>query len=126
MVRWTGECVDVFANKNRQLVGLTGFKGAVMERLTKLTFVMGFPDTLSPGHRLLLNIETLIMRDHIARTRILMMTGGQNQDVVVAVHSPRSGITLTPFFQCDLLQVQWQRSYNKGLLEMHGMLLPIQ
>ena len=26
MIRWAGECVDVYANKIRQLVGLAGFK----------------------------------------------------------------------------------------------------
>ena len=38
MIRWASECVDVYANKIRQLVGLAGFKGDGLERLTKLDF----------------------------------------------------------------------------------------
>ena len=34
MVRWAGECVDVFTNKIRQLIGMAGFEGAEMEKLT--------------------------------------------------------------------------------------------
>ena len=37
MIRWAGERVDVYANKIRQLVGLAGFKGDGLERLTKLS-----------------------------------------------------------------------------------------
>ena len=45
MIRWAGERVSVYANK-RQLVRLAGFKGDGMEKLTKLTFVTEFPDTV--------------------------------------------------------------------------------
>ena len=41
MIRWAGECVDVYIKKIRQLVGLAGFKGDGLEKLTKLTFVTG-------------------------------------------------------------------------------------
>ena len=47
MVKWAGECIDMFANKIRQLVGLAGFEGAEMERLTNLAFVTRFPDAIS-------------------------------------------------------------------------------
>ena len=49
MIRWAGVSVDVYTNKIRQLVGLAGFKGDGLERLTKPSFVMGFPDTISIG-----------------------------------------------------------------------------
>ena len=58
MVRWTGEHVEVFANKIRQLVGLAGFEGAGIERFTKLTFIMGFPGTISIGLQQAPNTET--------------------------------------------------------------------
>ena len=47
MIKWAGEHVDVYTNKIRQLVGLAGFKGDGLERLTKLAFILGFPDTIS-------------------------------------------------------------------------------
>ena len=79
MVRWTGEPVDIFAKKIKQLVGLAGFEWAGMERLTKPTFVTGFPDTI--GLWQTPNIETLTMEDLIARARVLTTTGDQSQDV---------------------------------------------
>ena len=47
LVRWAGERVDVFASKIRQLIGLAGFEGAETEKLTKLAFIIGFPNTIS-------------------------------------------------------------------------------
>ena len=47
MIRWAGEHVDVYANKIRQSVRLARFRGDGLERLTKLTFVTGFPNTVS-------------------------------------------------------------------------------
>ena len=47
MVRWAGECVDIYANKNRQLARLAGFEGAGLERFTKLAFITGFPNAMS-------------------------------------------------------------------------------
>ena len=48
---------NVYANKIRQLVGLAKFKGDGLERLTKLAFVMGFPDTVSIGLQQVPNID---------------------------------------------------------------------
>ena len=61
MARCMGECVDVYTNRIRQLVGLPGFKRAELEKLAKLTFVKGFPDTISIGIRPTPSIETLTM-----------------------------------------------------------------
>ena len=47
MITWAGERVNVYANKIRQLVGLAGFKGDGLERLVKLAFVTGLPDTVN-------------------------------------------------------------------------------
>ena len=94
MVRWTGERVDVFANKIRQLVGLAGFEGAEMERLTKLPFVTGFPGTISTELQQSPNIKVLTMEDLLAKARVLTTTEDQSQDVIAAARSPRGGATL--------------------------------
>ena len=47
MVRWTGERVNVYANKIRQLAGLAGFERPGLERFTKPAFVTGFPKAIS-------------------------------------------------------------------------------
>ena len=75
MARWAGECLDVFTNKIKQLVGLARLEGAGMERLTKLTFVTGFSDTISIRLRQVPNIETLTMGDLRVRGRVLTITG---------------------------------------------------
>ena len=90
MIRWAGECVDGYANKIRQLVGLAGFKGDGLERLTKLTFVTGFPDTISIRLQQVPNIKAQAMVDLISRARVLMTTDEQNQDVVAAMCTPHS------------------------------------
>ena len=74
MIRWAGERVDVYANKIRQLVGLARFKGDRLERLTKLAFVTGFPDTVSIGLQQAPNIKTLTIGNVISRARVLTMT----------------------------------------------------
>ena len=91
MIRWTGERVDVYANKIRQLDGLAGFEGAGLERFTKLAFVTGFPNAKLIELQQAPKIETLAMGDLLARARILT-TGDQSQDEVTAVSSLRSGI----------------------------------
>ena len=88
MIRWAGKRVDVYANEIRQLVGL--------ERLTKLTFITGFPDTVSIGLQQVPNIEALTMEDLISRARVLTMTGEQNQDVVAATCSLHSSAKSSP------------------------------
>ena len=90
MVRWIGECVDVYANKIRQLAGLALFEGAGLERFTKLAFITGFPNTIWVELQQAPNIKTLAMGDLLAWARVLT-TGDQSQDM--AVSSPRVGIT---------------------------------
>ena len=91
MVRWAGECVNVCFNKIRQLAGLAGFKGAGLERFTKLAFVTGFPNAISIELQQALKIKTLAMWDLLVRARVLT-TGDQSQDMVTAVSSTRGGI----------------------------------
>ena len=87
MVRWAGERVDVFVNKIRQLIGLAKFEGVEMEKLTKLAFVTGFPNTISIELQQSPNIKAKTMGELLARERVLMMTKDQSQDIIVAVHS---------------------------------------
>ena len=61
MVRRTGEHVHVFANKIRQLIGLARFKEAEMEKLTKLAFITGFPNTISIELQQSPNIKAMTM-----------------------------------------------------------------
>lgn len=46
VVWWAGEQVNIYPNRIRQLVRLARYKGVGLERLTKLTFVTGFPDAM--------------------------------------------------------------------------------
>ena len=96
MITWAGEHVDVYTNKIRQLVGLAGFKGDGLERLTKLTFITALPDTVSIGLQQAPNIEALTMGDLISRARVLMTTEEQNYDVVAAAHSPHNSARSSP------------------------------
>ena len=61
MIKWAGAHVNAYTKKIRQLVGLAGFKGDRLERLMKLVFVMGFPNTGSIGLQLVPNIKALTM-----------------------------------------------------------------
>ena len=96
MVRWAGECPDVFANKIKQLIGLAGFEGAEMEKLTKLAFITGFPNTISIKLQQSPNIKAMTMGDLLAR--VLTTTEDPNQDMIAAVHSSGGGakVVLTP------------------------------
>ena len=93
MVRWAGECVDMYANKIMQLAGLAGFERAGLERFTKLAFVTGFPNAISIELQQAPNIKTLAMGDLLVRARVLT-TGDQSQDMATAVSSPCGGIAL--------------------------------
>ena len=66
MVRWAGECVDVYVNKIRQLAGLAGFEGAGLERFTKLAFITSFPNAISIELQQGLKIKILAMGDLLA------------------------------------------------------------
>ena len=70
-MKWTGEPVDVYANEIRRLAGLAGFSGEELNRLVKLTFVNGFPDSISMELQQVEKILTLSMSDILARARIL-------------------------------------------------------
>ena len=63
MVRWVGGRVAVYANKISQFAG---FKGAGLERFTKLGFVTDFPNAISIELQQAPNIETLAMGDLLA------------------------------------------------------------
>ena len=93
MVRWAGERVDVFANKIRKLIGLAGFKGAEMEKLAKLAFVTGFPNTISIELQQSPNIKAMTMGYLLARARVLTTTEDPNQNMIAVVRSFGGGAT---------------------------------
>ena len=82
-LRWSGEQVDVYATEIRRLAGLSGFKGADLERIVKLTFVNGFPDHISMELQQVEDIVSLSMSEVLTRARIL----AANRDVKVAAAS---------------------------------------
>lgn len=67
-MRWTGEQVDVYANEIRRLAEFTGEN---LERIVKLTFMNGFPDSISIELQQVENITTLTMSEILTRARIL-------------------------------------------------------
>lgn len=82
-LRWTGEQVDVYANEIRRLAGLAGFTNDGLERMVKLTFVNGFPDSIGVELQQVENILSVPMSDILTRARIL--TGNKEGKAVVAV-----------------------------------------
>ena len=72
--KWTGEAVDVYANEIRRLVGLAGFKSDGLERMVKLVFVHGFPESIGVELQQLSGIDTMAMSDLISKARIFTTT----------------------------------------------------
>lgn len=70
-LKWAGEPVDVYANEIKRLAGLAGFSGEGLDRLVKLTFVNGFPDSVSIELMKMEDISTNSMSAVLARARIL-------------------------------------------------------
>lgn len=63
--------MDVYANEIRRLAGLAGFTGDSLERMVKLTFVNGFPDSISVELQQMENILSMPMSDVLTRARVL-------------------------------------------------------
>lgn len=82
-MRWTGEQVDVYANEIRRLAGLAGFTGDGLERMVKLTFVNGLPDSISVELQQVENILSLPMSDILTRARVL--TANKEGKAIAAV-----------------------------------------
>ena len=75
-VRWAGEPVDVYANEIRRLARGCGFSGDGAEQLAKLTFITGFPDSISVELQQLPGVEKLKLGDVIPRARVLASNRG--------------------------------------------------
>lgn len=69
--RWGGEQVDVFANELKRLGGLAGFSGTGLDRLVRLTFVNGFPDSISCELQQMSGAFEVELSDLISRARVL-------------------------------------------------------
>lgn len=87
-MRWTGEQVDVYANEVRRLAGLAGFTGASLEKLVKLTFVNGFPDSISTELQQVEKIESLSVSEILTRARILCANKDSKVVAVAAKVTP--------------------------------------
>lgn len=88
--RWEGEQVDVFANEIRRLGGLAGFEGVGLDRLVTLTFVNGFPDSISCELQQLAGIFEMEMSDIISRARVLTANkSAMGTMIAAAAHGDR-------------------------------------
>lgn len=81
--KWNGEQVDVFSNEIRRLGELAGFNSTGLDNIVKLTFINGFPESISVNLQQVTDIMTLKMSDIIARARILTANVGTNYIAVV-------------------------------------------
>ena len=90
-LKWTGEQVDVYANDIRKLARGCGLKGKALEQLVKLTFITGFPDSISVELQQIHGVENMTVSDVIGRARILAASSGRASSFgnIVAVASRR-------------------------------------
>ena len=76
-LKWAGEQVDVYANEIRRLARGCALKGEALEQLVKLTFITGFPDSISVELQQIQGIENMKVSDVIGRARILAASSGR-------------------------------------------------
>lgn len=92
-LRWTGQQVDVYANELRRLAMLAGFVDEGLEQIVRLSFINGFPDSISVALQQVTGIETMTMSEIISKARTF--TNKMNSSVVAAAmqkdeqHRPR-------------------------------------
>ena len=72
LVRWAGECMDVYANKIWQLVRRVGFARCSFERVMKLVFVTEFPSNNLTELQQAIDIKTLTIGDLLIWARVLL------------------------------------------------------
>ena len=77
-LKWVGQPVDVYANEIRRLAALAQFEGDELEKITKLTFINGFPNSISVELQQVDKIMTLPMSDVLSRARILSANSNGN------------------------------------------------
>ena len=58
-IRWANEDVDVYASNIQRLAELAGFEGSGQDQIVKLTFVNGFPESISVALQQLPNVKML-------------------------------------------------------------------
>ena len=74
--KWTGEAVDVYANKIRKQARGCGFVDEGLEQIVKLAFITGFPDSIAVELQQVQGIEKLNVSDIIGRARVLAANAG--------------------------------------------------
>lgn len=88
--KWSGENIDVYANEISRLAGLAGFEGESLERLVKLNFVSGLPDSVSVELQQVQGLLDQSIGDIIERARILTSNIGKC-NVIASVKLSGSG-----------------------------------
>ena len=83
--------MDVYANEIRKLARGCALKGKALEQLVKLTFITGFPDSISVELQQIQGIENMTVSDVIGRARILAASSGRARSFenIVAVAGRR-------------------------------------
>ena len=92
-VRWSGESVDVYANKIRQLVELAGYRGRGAEITAKMTFVTGFPDEISKELRKMPGAQKFELADLIPIAKVLAGTRPTESGAAVAASQGGTGLS---------------------------------
>ena len=70
-LKWNGEPVELYANSIRKLARGAGLKGDGLETVVKLSFITGFPDSISVELQQVQGIEKMTVSDVLGRARVL-------------------------------------------------------
>ena len=89
-LKWKGEAVDAYANELRRLAGLAGFQGDSLEQIVRLSFVNGFPDSISAELQQIDGVKTMQLNALIPKARIFASVKAAPSSIgAVAARSPK-------------------------------------
>ena len=71
VIKWAGEQVEIYANNIRKLARGAGFEGDGLEKVVKLSFITGFPDSISVELQQVQGIDNMSVSDVLGRARVL-------------------------------------------------------
>ena len=107
--RWSGENVDVCANEIRRLAGLAGFEKDGIENIVRLTFINGFPDSISASLQQLPNIKFMPVCELIESARVLT----SKLSTVATAHAYKGSLQLKESSRRDM-RPNFQMESNEG------------
>jgi len=90
-VKWTGESVDVYANKIKRLVDLAGYKGLGAEHTAKLAFITGFPEDIGKRLQQVTGVEKMDVCDLIPTAKVMTSTRPSEVGMVAAALQEKEG-----------------------------------